>query len=161
MAESTQNLYLQRKSEQYRSSIGFLSHSKIERITMFLLDEVRCLAESSKNAKFDKMIKDPRASFLRARSSIITTPEMKLSQAQCMDMLVPELIDELTKITNISGNLLSSRKTPMFYHKVYFMIINLLKRLFMVITELKKSVKKRELDMKYQMKDFEDGIVLE
>lgn len=51
---------------------------------MFLLDEVKSVAETSKNPRFDRMIRDPRASFARARHSFVGMPNVRLSQAQCV-----------------------------------------------------------------------------
>lgn len=39
--------------------------------------------------------------------------------------------------------------------------INLLKKSYLIINEVKKSVKKRDLDMKYQIKDFDNEFLME
>ena len=69
-----------------------LQVNKIDQIVMFLLDEIKGIAEGSKNNKFDKMIRDPRSSFIKAKNSIIGNSNVRLSQAQCIDMILPELI---------------------------------------------------------------------
>ena len=56
---------------------------------MFMFDEIRSLAETSKNPKFEKIIKDPRSSFMKAKNSIIGNPNTRLSQSQCIDMILP------------------------------------------------------------------------
>lgn len=38
------------------------------------------------------MVKNPKTSFIKARSSIIGNGNVRLSQAQCIDMILPELI---------------------------------------------------------------------
>ena len=38
--------------------------------------------------------------------------------------------------------------------KIYHIIMNFLKRSYILVIELKKSIKRRELDMKYMVKDF-------
>jgi hypothetical protein len=38
--------------------------------------------------------------------------------------------------------------------KLSYIFLNILKKIFLIISELKKAIKKRELDKKYQMKDF-------
>lgn len=38
------------------------------------------------------MIRDPRSSFINAKKSILACSNVKLSQAQCLDMILPELI---------------------------------------------------------------------
>lgn len=38
------------------------------------------------------MFQDPRASFINARKSFLASSNLKLSQAQCLDMILPELI---------------------------------------------------------------------
>lgn len=55
----------------------------------YLFDEIKEVAELSKNSKFDSIIKDPRTSFARARNSILPGTNVRLSQAQCIDMIVP------------------------------------------------------------------------
>jgi len=39
------------------------------------------------------MVKNPKTSFIRARNSIIGNGNVRLSQAQCIDMILPELIE--------------------------------------------------------------------
>ena len=56
------------------------------------------------------MIRDPRSSFIKAKNSIIGNSNVRLSQAQCIDMILPELIEELTKINTISGMILNPKK---------------------------------------------------
>lgn len=38
------------------------------------------------------MFQDPKSSFINARKSIIASTNVKLSQAQCLDMILPEFI---------------------------------------------------------------------
>jgi hypothetical protein len=45
--------------------------------------------------------------------------------------------------------------------KVYHLFINLLKKSYVIINEVKKSVKKRDLDMKYQVKDFDSDFLMD
>ena len=58
---------------------------------MMLLEEIKMIAESSKITNFDSMLKNPKSSFIKARTSLIGN--VRLSQAQCVDMILPELID--------------------------------------------------------------------
>lgn len=112
---------------------------------MFLLDEIKAIAEGSKNTKFDKMVRDPKSSFIHARKTIIGSTNVKLSQAQCIDMILPELIEELTKINTISSLLLNPKKSSKFLEcqKIYHVMVNFLKKSYIILTELKKSIKKR------------------
>jgi len=58
----------------------------------FLYDEIKSIAELSKNSKFDSIIKNPRHSFINARNSVRTSigsGNLRLSQAQCIDMIIP------------------------------------------------------------------------
>lgn len=103
------------------------------------------------------MIRDPKSSFLQARSSIIGNQNTRLSQAQCIDIILPELIDKVNKVNNISYMLLNCRKLHNKFleaDKIYHIIMNFLKRSYILVIELKKSIKRRELDMKYMVKDF-------
>jgi hypothetical protein len=45
--------------------------------------------------------------------------------------------------------------------KTFHLFINLLKKSYVIINEVKKSVKKRDLDMKYQAKDFDNDFLME
>lgn len=114
LTDSGRKHYLEKKETNYCLQYCLLQVNRIDQLAMFLLDEVKGAAEVSKNAKFDKMIRDPRASFIRARSSIIGTPNVRLSQAQCLEMILPELIEEITKINAISGVLLNPKKVNKF-----------------------------------------------
>ena len=93
------------------------------------------------------MLKDPRSSFINARKSIIGSSNVKLSQAQCVDMILPELIDELTKLNTIAALMLNPKKILKYLEceKFFYVLANLKKKSFFIMTELKKSIKKREL----------------
>lgn len=45
--------------------------------------------------------------------------------------------------------------------KISFSFMSLLKRCYVVINELKRSVKKRELDQKYVVGDFENDLIMD
>lgn len=45
--------------------------------------------------------------------------------------------------------------------KIYHIIMNFLKRSYILVIELKKSIKRRELDMKYMVKDFEKDLLMD
>lgn len=84
--------FLAKKESYHCNQYCMYQNNLIEKIVNFLLDEVRNIAEGSKNSKFDKMIKDPKTSFINAKRSILACSNVKLSQAQCLDMILPELI---------------------------------------------------------------------
>jgi hypothetical protein len=109
------------------------------------------------------MVKNPKTSFIRARNSIIGNGNVRLSQAQCIDMILPELIEEVNKLNNIAQLLINPKRTTHFLDsmKTFHLFVNLLKKSFVIISEVKKSVKKRDLDMKYQAKDFDNDFLLE
>ncbi len=44
--------------------------------------------------------------------------------------------------------------------KTFHLFVNLLKKSYVIISEVKKSVKKRDLDMKYMAKDFDNDFLL-
>lgn len=106
---------------------------------------MKSIAEGSKISKFDKIVNDPKASFINARKSILACSNVKLSQAECLDMILPEIVEELKKINEISNLLLNPKKFYKFFEflSIYHSIINLLKKSYVIITELKKSLKKR------------------
>jgi hypothetical protein len=60
------------------------------------------------------MVKNPKTSFIRARSSIIGNGNVRLSQAQCIDMILPELIEEVNKINNVAQILLNAKRVSHF-----------------------------------------------
>ncbi len=82
------------------------------------------------------MFQDPRASFINARKSFLASSNLKLSQAQCLDMILPELIEELTKITTVSTFLLNPKKMHKYFEclQTYHVIINLLKKSYIILT---------------------------
>lgn len=45
--------------------------------------------------------------------------------------------------------------------RIFHLFVNLLKKSYVIISEVKKSVKKHDLDMKYQVKDFDNDFLLE
>ncbi len=97
---------------------------------------MKTIAESSKNSKFERMIRDPRSSFISAKKSILANCNSKLSQAQCLDMILPELIEELNKINTISMLLLNTKKLQKYFEclRVYHVITNILKRSYVILT---------------------------
>lgn len=109
------------------------------------MDEIKAIADISKNSKFEKMVKDPRSSFISARKSIIGNGNVKLSQAQCVDMILPELIDELTKLNTVCSLMLNHKKVTKYLEleKIYFGLAHLLKKSYIILVELKRSIKKR------------------
>ena len=60
------------------------------------------------------MIKNPKTSFIRARNSIIGNGNVRLSQAQCIDMILPELIEEVNKINNTAQIMLNPKRIMHF-----------------------------------------------
>lgn len=70
-----------------------LEAGKIDRIMQHLFDEIKSIADLSKNSKFDSIIKNPKSSFIKARNSIVGAPNVRLSQAQCIDIIIPELVE--------------------------------------------------------------------
>jgi predicted RNA-binding protein with PUA-like domain len=80
----------------------------------YLFEEIKGIAEHSKNAKFDSIVKNPRSSFIDARqkvrNSMIGTSDVRLSQAQCIDMIIPELIEEVSKVNEIARIMLNIKR---------------------------------------------------
>ena len=107
-------------------------------------------------SNFDTMLKNPKSSFMKIRTSLVGN--VKLSQAQCVDMILPEVIDELSKLNNIAVILLNHKRVKDYLHacKIVHAFVNLLKRIFTVIVEIKQSIKKRDLDLKFNASDFDD-----
>ena len=136
---------------------------KIDKVVNYLFEEIKSIAELSKNPKFESMIKNPKTSFIRARNSIIGNGNVRLSQAQCIDMILPELIEEVNKLNNIAQIMMNAKRMPHFLDsmKSFHLFVNLLKKSYVIISEVKKSVKKRDLDMKYQAKDFDNDFLME
>lgn len=91
-----------------------LEAGRIDRIMSFLFDEIKSIAELSKNSKFDSIIKNPRSSFIKARNSIIGNGNVRLSQAQCIDMIIPELIEEVSKVNSIAQMMLNIKRIGKF-----------------------------------------------
>jgi len=55
----------------------------------YLFEEIKEIAEDSKNPKFETIVKNPRNSFVKARQSVIRNGNVRLSQAQFIDILIP------------------------------------------------------------------------
>ena len=84
--------FLKNKQMKAVTEVCMLEGSRIQKFMAYLFDQIKEVAQLSKNSKFDSIIKDPRTSFARARSSILSGNNVRLSQAQCIDMIVPQLI---------------------------------------------------------------------
>ena len=128
--------FLLKKENSLCMQYCILQAHHIEQLVMYLMDEVKAIAENTKNSKFDRMIRDPKSSFINARKSIIGGSNLKLSQAQCIDMILPELIEELTKINTVSPLLLNHKKVTKFLEceKISHVILNLLKKSYIILT---------------------------
>jgi hypothetical protein len=89
--------FLNVKEHKAIAEVSLMESTRVERIMDFLFDEIRAIADHSKNSKFESIMKNPRTSFIdarkKARNSMIGTNELRLSQAQCIDMIIPELIE--------------------------------------------------------------------
>ena len=55
----------------------------------YLFEEIKEIAEYSKNPKFETIVKNTRNSFVKARQSVIGNGNVRLSQAQFIDILIP------------------------------------------------------------------------
>jgi hypothetical protein len=79
------------------------------------------------------MLKNPKSSFMKVRSSLIGN--VKLSQAQCVDMILPEVIDELSKLNNIAVILLNHKRVKDYLHasKIVHAFVGLLKRMYTIV----------------------------
>jgi hypothetical protein len=156
-------IFLKAKQHKFLIEKCLLQSIKIDKAVNYLFDEIKSIAELSKNPKFESMIKNPKTSFIRARNSIIGNGNVRLSQAQCIDMILPELIEEVNKLNNIAQIMISPKRIGHFLEsmKVFHLFVNLLKKSYVIISEVKKSVKKRDLDMKYQAKDFDNDFLME
>jgi hypothetical protein len=60
------------------------------------------------------MVKNPKTSFIRARNSIIGNGNVRISQAQCIDMILPELIEEVNKLNNVAQIMLNPKRIGHF-----------------------------------------------
>jgi hypothetical protein len=153
------------KNKEHRAILShcMLEGGKVDRLMGYLFEELKSIADLSKNSKFDTIIKNPRTSFIRAKNSYIGNPNVRLSQAQCVDIILPELVEEVSKINNIAQVMLNVKRVSSYLEslKVGFAFISLLRRCYVIINELKKSVKKRELDQKYMAKDFDNDLLME
>lgn len=147
LTETGRQNFLNKKEGSHINQFCMLQNNRIEQIVNFMLDEVKAIAETSKNSRLEKMFQDPKSSFINARKSIMRCSNLKLSQAQCLDMILPELIEELTKINTVSTFLLNPKKLNKYFEclHIYHAIANLLKKSYIILTELKRSIKKREL----------------
>lgn len=81
--------FLRQKEEKSIIGLCLLEASKIDRLMQHLFEEIKSIAELSKNNKFDTIIKNPKSSFIKARHSIVGNPNVRLSQAQCIDIIIP------------------------------------------------------------------------
>ena len=136
LTETGRAAFLNKKEAQYCLQFCIFQVNKIDQIVMYMLDEIKGIAESTKNSKFDKMLRDPKSSFISARKSIIGNPNVKLSQAQCVDMILPELIDELSKLNTVSNLILNPKKILKYLEceRIYYVLANLLKKSFFILT---------------------------
>jgi hypothetical protein len=71
-------------------------------------------------------------------------------------MIIPELIEEVSKVKDIARIMLNGKRLGKYIDglKISFLFMVLLRRCYVIIIEVKKAVKKRDLDKKYQVKDF-------
>ena len=154
--------FLRSKELRAITEVCMLEGVRIDRLIGYLYDEIKNIAEMSKNAKFDTIIKNPRNSFIKARKSVIGAGNLRLSQAQCVDMIVPELIEEVSKVGNIAQLMMSIKRIGTFLEglRTAFLFLGMLKRCYLIISEVKKAVRKRELEQKYQVEDFENEYLL-
>lgn len=99
---------------------------------------------------------------MKARHSIIGDGNVRLSQAQFIDILLPELIEQVAKVNSLAQVALSIKRIGSFLEslKTSFVFISLFKRCYLIISEVKKAVKKRELDQKYFAKDFDTDLMM-
>ena len=68
----------------------------------------------------------------------------------------------MNKLNNVAQLIISPKRIGHFLDsmKAFHVFVNLLKKSYVIISEVKKSVKKRDLDMKYQAKDFDNDFLL-
>lgn len=78
-------------------------------------------------------------------------------------MIIPELIEEVSKVKDIARIMLNGKRLGKYIDglKISFLFMVLLRRCYVIIIEVKKAVKKRDLDKKYQVKDFQNDIMQE
>lgn len=69
----------------------------------------------------------------------------------------------MSKVNNIAQMMLNPKRILSFLEsqKTAFIFMTLLKRCYVIINEVKKSVKKRELEQKYMAKDFDNDLLME
>lgn len=98
------------------------------------------------------MIKNPKQSFLKARNSFIGGKDALLTQSQCVELFVPELLEQISRINQLSQLLLSAKRTKnsMEAQRNAYNCIFLLRRLLRVVWEVRKAIQKHELGQKFQ-----------
>jgi len=103
-------MFLKSKENKAIVTHCMLESGKIDKLMSYLFEELKFIAEISKNTKFDNIVKNPRTSFIKAKHSIVGNPNVRLSQAQCIDIILPELVEEVSKINNIAQLMLNMKR---------------------------------------------------
>jgi hypothetical protein len=86
--------FLQKQERNYCNHYCREQSINIEKITEYLLEEIRKIAENSasKLSNYNKIIENARSSFIHARRSVLAESSLRLSQVQCIDMILPALV---------------------------------------------------------------------
>lgn len=106
--------FLKHQEEKTVVGLCLLEAGKIDRIMQHLFEDIKSIAELSKNSRFDTIMKNPKSSFIKARHSIVGNPNVRLSQAQCVDIIIPELVEEVSKVNNIAQMMLNPKRIITF-----------------------------------------------
>jgi hypothetical protein len=86
-------MFLKNKETKAIVTHCMLESGKIDKLMSYLFEELKLIADLSKNTTFDNIVKNPKSSFIKAKHSIVGNPNVRLSQAQCIDIILPELVE--------------------------------------------------------------------
>ena len=89
------------------------------------------------------MIKNPKASMIKAKTSFVRNS--MLTQSQCMEILIPEILQQVQRVQVAAEMLINPKRVKShceaeFYYKL---CANILYRITTVIASMKKSAEKR------------------
>lgn len=108
------------------------------------------------------MIKNPKQSFLKARNSFVGGKDALLTQNQCVELFVPELLEQISRINQVSQLLLNAKraKNSMEVQRCAYNCIYLLRKMLRIIWEVRKAIQKHELGQKFQHRQEEDDSIM-
>ena len=153
--------FIDEKDLKHVKEVCMLQYANIEKIVQYLQEELKIFSDLTKSADFEAILKNPKASIIKAKTSFVRNST--LTQSQCMEILIPEILEQIHRVEAAADTLLASKKVQSHCEAEfnYKMCVNILARIANVISAMKRSAQKRELNQKYTKLEEETGELLE